>query len=334
MSQESPKRVTLWTSRKLRYMSMERYDIAIIGTGPAGVSAAITAKVRNKNILLLGSEHLSDKVAKAHRILNYPGLPDISGEALAGNLLKHLTALKISITGQKVNAVYAMGDYFALQTQEEMYEAQTVILACGMSQEKSLEGEQEFLGRDVSYCVTCDAQFYRNKKAAIVSYHQEGEEEAEFLSEIADKVYYFPMYKEDVKLSDKVEVVREKPVKVESISDTGSAVQIPHEQDINQMTGAQRSSRIARDQVTGLRTDAGFYPVDGVFIIKNSLPADQLVPGLEMKENHVAVNAQMETNIPGCFACGDITGKPYQYIRAAGQGNVAALAAVSYLAHL
>lgn len=85
------------------------------------------------------------------------------------------------------------------------------------------------------------------------------------------------------------------------------------------------------DKVGALRTDGGEYPVDCVFVLRESILPEHLVPGLELEENHVKVDLQMRTNIPGCFACGDIAGKPYQYIKAAGQGNVAALSAVEYL---
>ena len=92
-----------------------RFDIAIIGTGPAGVSAAITAKIRNKNIILFGSEKLSDKLTRAHRILNYMGLPDISGAELSERMREQLSGLGIEITEKQVSAVYAMGDYFGIQ---------------------------------------------------------------------------------------------------------------------------------------------------------------------------------------------------------------------------
>ena len=94
---------------------MERYDIAIIGTGPAGLEAAITAKVRNKNILLLGSRELSLKVERAHTVKNYLGLPEVTGEQMQSAFLKHLEQMDIAITEDRVNAVYAMGSYFALQ---------------------------------------------------------------------------------------------------------------------------------------------------------------------------------------------------------------------------
>ena len=136
---------------------MERYDIAIIGTGPAGLEAAITAKIRNKKILLLGSRDLSLKVEKAHTIQNYLGLPNVSGTDLKAAYEAHLKALAIEITEDKINAIYAMGQYFALQGNGTNYEAQTVILATGVSTAKPYPGEEEFLGRGVSYCATCDA---------------------------------------------------------------------------------------------------------------------------------------------------------------------------------
>ncbi len=135
---------------------MERADIAIIGTGPAGISAAITATIRNKKVLLLGSRDLSEKMAKAHEIRNYPGFPAVSGAELVSAFRRHLDGMGIEITEKRVAAVYAMGDYFALQAGEDMIEAKTVILAGGVVAGKPLPGEEEMLGRGVSYCATCD----------------------------------------------------------------------------------------------------------------------------------------------------------------------------------
>ena len=278
---------------------MSRYDIAIIGTGPAGISAAITAKVRNKNVLLLGSRDLSSKMTKAHKIKNYTGLPDISGRDMADAFMKHIDSMGIEITEEKITAVYSMGDYFALQTGEnEFLEAESLILATGVMQGKMYPGEEELLGRGVSYCATCDAALYHDRTAVIVG--ATPKEEAE---EIASEVIYMPLYKEDVNCSDQVKIVREKPEKITE-----------------------------EDGMRVLKTDQNSYAVDGVFILRESVSPGQLVPGLEVKRNHVLVDRHMATNIPGCFACGDIVGKPYQYIKAAGEGNIAALSAVDYLA--
>ena len=167
---------------------MARYDIAIIGTGPGGVSAALTAKNRNKSILLIGSKRMSEKVEKAHEIRNYPGLPFVKGEDMAAAFRDQLEKMEIPVTETRIGAVYAMGDYFALQAGEEMLEAETVILATGVVQAKPLPGEEELLGHGVSYCATCDAPLYRGKTTAVIGYGPREEEEAAFLSEVCSKV--------------------------------------------------------------------------------------------------------------------------------------------------
>ena len=282
---------------------MERVEIAIIGTGPGGVSAALTASNRNKRILLLGSREMSAKVAKAHEIRNYPGMPFVSGADLAAAFRDQLDRMGIKITERRVGAVYAMGDYFALQVGEEMIEAKTVILATGVVQAKPLPGEEELLGRGVSYCATCDAPLYRGKTAAVIGYSPAEEKEAAFLNEVCAKVMYFPMYREETDLPESVEVIREKVTA------------------IRQADG----HRI-------VNTENGEYTADGVFILRDAVAPGQLVPGLETEGPHVKVNRRMETSLPGVFACGDITGKPYQYVKAAGEGNVAAISAAEYLA--
>ena len=281
---------------------MERADIAIIGTGPAGVSAAITAVIRNKKILLFGNRELSGKISRAQEIRNYPGFPAISGPELARRFREHLDAMGIAITEKRVAAVYAMGDYFALQAGEDMIEARTVILAGGVLQGKPLDGEEEMVGRGVSYCATCDAPLYRGKTAAVVGYSPREEAEAAFLSEVCAKVYYFPVYNGETDLPESVEVIREK-------------VAVLTQED---------GKRV-------VNTEQGKYPVDGIFVLREAVAPGQLVPGLQTEGAHVVVNRKMEASIPGVFACGDITGTPYQYVKAAGEGNVAALSAVAFL---
>ncbi len=284
---------------------MDRYDIAIIGTGPAGLSAAITATIRNKRVLLLGSRDFSEKLQKAHRIQNYLGFPAVSGQELAAAFRSHIDQMGIPITEKRINAVYAMGDYFALQSGDEMLEASAVILATGVVAAKPLPGEEELLGRGVSYCATCDAPLYRGKRAAVIGYSPREEAEAAFLSEVCAQVIYFPMYKEETALPEAVRVIREK---VTGIEDT-------------------EAGRVVKTTENG-------YTVDGVFVLREAVAPGQLVPGLETDGSHVAVNRRMEASIPGVFACGDIAGTPYQYIKAAGEGNAAALSAVSYLDRL
>ena len=282
---------------------MARYDIAILGTGPAGLSAAITAPIRKKNIILFGSQNSSVKVEKAHTIQNYLGLPEIAGSDLKDAFLNHVKKMGIKITEEKVTLVYPMGDYFAIQSSENnMYEASSISLATGVVSAKPYPGESEYLGRGVSYCATCDAALYKGKTAAVIGANPDEEKEAELLAEYAEKVYYFPLYTQEVNTNDKVEVIKEKPVSIE---------------------GAFK--------VSALVTDKNRYDVDGVFVLRESVAPDKLVTGLKMNGANVDVDRSMATEIKGCFACGDITGTPYQYIKAAGEGNVAALSAAAYL---
>ena len=279
-----------------------RYDIAIIGTGPAGLSAAITAKIRNKSVLLIGSRDLSHKVTKAHAIQNYLGLPNIPGAELGAAFQASIDSVGVSVTEDKITAAYNLGDYYGLQGAETIYEASTLILATGMIPGKLLPGEEALLGRGVSYCATCDAALYRGKTVAVIGYSPKEEHEAAFLSEIAACVNYFPMYKERESLPENVRVIREKPLEI-------------------------RQENGLRQVVTAENT----YGFDGVFILRDSISPGQLVPGLEIENNHVRVDRTMATNLPGCFACGDVVGLPYQYIKSAGEGNVAALSAAAYL---
>ena len=288
----------------------ELYDVAIIGTGPAGVSAAITLKIRNKNIILFGSANLSAKVEKAHEINNYPGLPAIKGTDLQAKLLEHLKQMDITITEKAITSIYPMGTYFSMiSNKNEIFEAKSVILATGVNFGKPYDGETEFLGRGVSYCATCDAPLYKGKNVTVIAASPKEEEEAAFLAEVAQSVVYIPLYKEDVVFPEqavqKIKIVHDVPVSIQG------------EKKVQKL--------VLKNQE---------IETDGIFILRDSVSPSQLIQGIAMDENHVSVNRKMECSIPGLFACGDIAGAPYQYIKSAGEGNVAALSAVSYLSTL
>ena len=288
-----------------------RVDIAIIGTGPAGVSAAITATVRNKSVMLLGSADLSDKVSKAHAIQNYPGLPEISGADLARHFADHLKRMNIPVTDRKVTMIYAMGDYYSLQIDNEFVEATTVILATGVSFGKPFPGEDENLGRGVSYCATCDAALYRGREAVVVGYAPKEEADVRFLAEMADRVIYIPVYKKE-----------ETAAMAEDLFPNRPNVEV---RKCRPLSIAKKESKMV------LVTDDGAIETDGIFLLRESVSPGKLVPGLELDGNHVKTDRKMATNLPGLFAAGDITGTPYQYVKSAGEGNVAALSAVSYI---
>ena len=280
----------------------ERYDIAIIGSGPAGISAALNAKIRNKRFIIFGSKEISTKLVKAHKINNYLGFYGKSGVEIRDEFANHLKAMDIEIIEEKVNSIYAMGDYFTLMVNDKMYEATSIILATGVNFGKPFKGEEEFLGKGVGYCATCDAPLYKDKVVTIIAYNKHEEAEANFIETIASKVYYVPMYKQEIEVDSSIEIIKDIPVEI-----------------------------VGDSSVKKLILKNSEIETDGVFILRDSISPGQLVPGLKIENNHVEVDRRMKTNIEGCYAAGDIVGTPYQYIKAAGEGNIAALSAVSYI---
>lgn len=281
------------------------YDIAIIGTGPAGISAAINAAIRKKKFILFGSENLSAKVERSHLISNYPALPEISGKELNERLAAHLKQMDIVITAERITGIYNMGKYFMLLADQKEYKADAVVLATGTQTVKEIKGERELLGRGVSYCATCDGNFYKDKTIAVISDNKESEEEVDFLAGLARKVYFYPSYKTDYSKEN-----------VEHL--TSPAVSVDGERHADGIT----------------LKDGAHIAVDGVFFLKQSVSADVLLGGLEMSNGSIAVDRDMSTNIKGCFACGDCTGKPYQIAKAIGEGNTALHSAITYLSAL
>lgn len=281
------------------------YDVAIIGSGPAGLEAALNCKIRNKNIILFGNSNLSAKLLKAPKIDNYLGIPGVSGADLRDKFLAHLKDMDINITEERINAVYAMGDYYALMVNEKMYEAKTVIIATGIEYAKPYKGEEDLLGKGVGYCATCDAPLYKNKDVIVIGKSSEAEAEARYVKELCSDLYYVPLYKGEYKLGEGIKVVNGKPLALEKVE----------------------------DKIT-VTLDNGSLTADGVFILRDALAPNNLVPGLEIEGNFIKVDKAMRTNLKGCFAAGDCTGKPYKYIKSAGEGAVAAMSAVEYLDNL
>ena len=283
----------------------KRYDIAIIGSGPAGLSAALNARIRNKDFIIFGNKDLTNKISKAPKIDNYLGFSGVSGELLKEKFQEHLKAMDINIVEERINSVYAMGEYFALMANDKTFEAKSIILATGIEYTRPIKGEEEFLGKGVGYCATCDAPLYKNKTVIIIGYNKEAEAETNYVSEIAGKVYYVPMYKGEYMLNTNVTLVEDKPEEI-----------------------------IGDLKVNKLILKNSEIETNAVFVLKDSIAPGQLVPGLKIEEGHINVDRLMKTNIAGCFAAGDCVGKPYQYIKAAGEGNIASLSAVKYLDNL
>lgn len=279
------------------------YDAAIVGTGPAGISAALNLKIHEKNFIWLGSKKLSDKVTKAERISNYPGFTHASGEELNEAFCRQIAEMNIEIVEQMVNSIMQMGKHYALMAGSEFYETKTIVLTTGVANTVTLPGESALLGKGVSYCATCDGNLYRDKTIAVICNNARFEHEVKYLSELAAKVYYFPLYSDVAVSEDNVELMAEKTAEI-----------------------------LGEKRANGIKLRSGeTIDVDGVFCLRNSVALSTLLPGLAVENGHISVDRAMATNLPGVYAAGDCTGRPYQYTKAVGEGNVAAHSVIEYL---
>lgn len=274
----------------------------IIGSGPAGISAALTAKARNLNFIWFGSRTLSTKIEKAEKIMNYPGLPAVTGSEMQSVFLKQIVDCDITITEAQVNSIYDCGGYFAAGADNEIYEAKSVIMTVGMTTTREIEGEARLLGCGVSYCATCDGALYKNKDIAVICASPKFEDEVTFLAGLANHIYLFTPYKETELKCDNITHYHGFPAsvdgdkKVASVTFKGEAI-----------------------------------PVNGAFFLKDSINPGVLLSGLDMAGGHIIVDRTQKTNIDGVYAAGDCTGRPYQYAKAVGEGNVAVHSVLEYL---
>lgn len=280
------------------------YDIAIIGAGPAGLSAALNSKIRNKSVILFGKD--SEKLVKSKKISNYLGIEDIKGSDLNEAFKNSLKNYEIERDQRKVKTIYSMGEYFAIEIENdsEMIEAKSVIMATGIELKKDLINEDKFFAKGVNYCATCDAALYKGKKVLVIGINDESVSEANFTSEIVGDLVFVNMTGKDVSLNLNIEIIEgEIPVGFD---------------------GSDRAEKL-------IFKSGREIAADGFFIIKDSSKAERLVPGIKMEDNHILTNKDMSTSIKGLFAAGDITGKPYQIMKAVGEGQVAALNVCGFL---
>ena len=186
----------------------------------------------------------------------------------------------------------------------EIFKARTVLLSVGSVPAKGIQGEQELLGHGVSYCATCDGFLYNGKTIAIFCGSKRYEHEVDYLAQIAGKVYLYTAY-------------------------DGSSIDFPNVE----VLGKPMKAVLGENKAEGIElTDGRKIEVDGVFFLRSSVAPASVLKGLEMDGAHIAVNRNCETNLPGCFAAGDCTGRPYQIAKAVGEGNIAAHSITEYLA--
>lgn len=279
------------------------YDVAIIGAGPAGLSAALTLNLHNKNIIWFGNDNLSDKVEKSEQIANYAGFSLVTGKQLNENFKAQIKANNLELTDKMVTQISHFKNQFMLLADNQMYKAKAVLLCVGSVPAKGIDNEQELLGRGVSYCATCDGFFYKDKTIAVFCGAKRYEHEVSYLAQIASKVYLYAPYKD-------------------------CNIDLPNVQflpsPMKAVLGDKRVSVI--ELVNGEQID-----VDGAFFLRSSVAPATLLKGLEMNGAHIVVDRNCQTNIIGVFAAGDCTGRPYQIAKSVGEGNIAAHSIVEFL---
>jgi thioredoxin reductase (NADPH) len=284
------------------------YDIIIIGGGPAGLSAAITARARDKKVLIISNKPQESPLAKAKLIDNYPGLVQVSGRYLLEQMLVHARGLGAELVYERAISVLPVGGQFSVATGRAGFDARAVILAVGTQPGKPFRGEDEFLGRGVSYCATCDGMLYRGKTACVVGDNADAVEEANFLVRIGARVIF---------------IAKKTPGGL----DEGITAL---EGTVAEIKGDEHG---VTELVLNAAKDGGAesIPCNGVFILRPSLAPTALIAGLGLDGGYIAVDQAMRTNIPGVFAAGDCVGQPLQVAKAAGEGQRACLSAVKYL---
>ena len=305
----------------------EEYDVIVIGGGPAGLAAGLYAGRSMLRVAVI-SKDFGGQVLDAHLVENYPGFLSIKGSELMEKFKEHAEKFGAELVQAEVISIGRDERGFIVETSAGTTRAKAIIYATGSVHRKlGVPGEEELLGKGVSYCAICDAALFRNKVVAVVGGGNTAFMDAELLTEYASKVYLIhrrrgfraePIYVERLKKNPKVEFVI--PYVVKRIEGEGKVEKLVLE---NRETG-----------------DEMILPVDGVFIDIGMEPqTDLLKPlGVELTEKgYVKVNSDQSTNIPGLYAAGDVTtacNGVHQIITAAAQGTVAALSAYEYIKKL
>lgn len=275
-------------------------DIAVVGAGPAGLSAAINAVASGKSVRLMNTG--TSLLKKGERIDNHLGFYGVSGKDMMEAFELHAKFMGISVERGRVVNIMPFDGIFMINFNSDIFTAKTVVLATGVMRSREIKGEAELLGSGVSYCAVCDASLYRGKHVVAWGLSADGVSEANFLVERGVRVTYVSKGARPAGLETSVEFVE------------------------GALTEISGDEKVEAAYVGSLRIEA-----DGVFVLRDTVSFASLVDGLETENGYVAVNRFMETNIPGLYAAGDCTGKPLQIAKAVGDGLMAAQQASRFI---
>lgn len=286
-------------------------DVVIIGSGPAGVQAAIHASRRKVSVLVAGKAAAS--AAAGTEMDNYFGTGRVSGDALIAEGMRQAESTGAVFLGQNVISASREGEAFRLGLEDGTeVNARSVIIATGISRKKlGIPGEKELFGKGVSYCAVCDCNFYRGRRAVIVGNESEAAVSAEMMTGYASETSWVAW---DVQAN---------PALVAKAEAAGV-----------RMYGSKPKAILGEGKVESLELEDGtLLPTDGVFIELGARSSADLAMDLDVMpemDDTIKVDCDCATGVPGVYACGDVTGRPWQVAKAVGQGCVAGTNAAAY----
>ena len=298
------------------------YDVLVVGSGPAGLAAAVAARGRDKSVLVVGNPWQESPLARAERIDNYLGLPGVNGRELMEHFSAHAQRVGVEFHTGRVVAVMAW-EGFALTAGSEVFQGRTLVLAPGVARLAKYPGEAELLGRGVSYCATCDGSFFRGKTVMVVGGGNTAAADAIYLSRLAERVIL-------VHRRDKLRatpVYHEQLAKLENVSFMWNT-------EVRALRGEE--GKLVSAQVEHLGDGAlETVPVDGVFVAVGTQPNTEFLAGALPLDagGYIVASETGETSIPGVFAAGDVRAKALrQVVTAVSDGAVCAEQAANHVA--
>lgn len=301
----------------------ETYDIVIIGGGPAGLTAALYAARQEVKTVVLEARNFGGQLLMAREIENYPGFGSVAGPELAKKMEEQAKAAGATLKRCEVVEIKKEGDYFVIRTnRDNTYRCVAVILATGAEHRRlGVPGEGEFTGRGVSYCTTCDAQFFKGRTVTVIGGGNTAVDSALLLSKIAKKVYLVHRREEfraDAVLMDKLKEKENVELMIHTVCKA--------------IKGDKLVTSIELENVkTGEKKD---LPTDGVFINIGVAATTQIANQLGcviLENGFLETGEDRETTVEGVYAAGDLIGGIRQITNAVGHGTVAALSAVKYV---